>query len=81
MTYSGPERRNLDERTAISARLTAALSNPSLLLTIEEAQRLLGIARDASERILKRLESNGVLQQLQRGVYAPGPLISGMPRL
>ena len=81
MTYSGPERRDIRARTAISARLTAALSNPSIVLTVEKAQELLGVARDASERILRRLETNGVLQQLQRGVYAPGPLISGMPRM
>jgi predicted transcriptional regulator of viral defense system len=58
----------------------AALSSPSLVLTVDEAQRLLGLAREACERILKRLENNGVLQQLRRGEYAPGPLISGMPR-
>lgn len=46
--YSGPERRNLAMRTVLSARLTAALSSPSLVLTIDEAQRMLGIARDAS---------------------------------
>jgi len=56
------------------------LSSPSLLLTVGEAQRLLGIARDAAERILGHLEDSGVLRQLQRGVYTPGPLISGMPR-
>jgi predicted transcriptional regulator of viral defense system len=59
----------------------AALSSPSLVLTVNEAQRLLGLAKDACERILKRLESNGVLQQLRRGEYAPGSLISGIPRL
>jgi predicted transcriptional regulator of viral defense system len=80
VTYLGPERRNIAERLAISARLTTALSHPSLLLTVEDVQVLLGVAREASERILKRLEANGVLQQLQRGVYAPGPLIRGMPR-
>ena len=80
-TYKGPERRDLRSRTAISARLTAALSNPSIVLTVDKAQELLGLAAEACDRILRRLESNGVLQQLQRGVYAPGPLISGMPRL
>ena len=34
----------------------------------------------ALDGILKRLEGNGVLQQLQRGVYTPGPVISGIPR-
>ena len=63
------------------ARLTSMLSSPSLLLTVEETQRLLGLAREACERILTRLEANGVLQQLQRGLYTPGPLITGMSRL
>lgn len=80
VTYSGPERRDLRGRAVISARLTAALSNPSIVLTVGEAQKLLGVAPEASQRILKRLESNGVLQELQRGEYVPGPLISGMPR-
>jgi predicted transcriptional regulator of viral defense system len=58
-----------------------ALACPSIVLTVDEAQRLLGLAREASERILKRLEANGVLQQLRRGEFVPGPLISGMPRI
>jgi predicted transcriptional regulator of viral defense system len=78
--YSGPERRNVTQRRAITARLMGALSSPSIVLTIDEAQRLLGVARDAGERILKRLEANGVLQQLRRGEFVPGPLISGIPR-
>ena len=80
MTYPGPERRDLRARAAISARLTAALSNPSIVLTVNEAHNLLGVTCEASERILKRLENSGVLQQLQRGEYVPGPLISGIPR-
>jgi predicted transcriptional regulator of viral defense system len=78
--YVGQERRDLKRRAAISARLASMVSSPSLLLTVDEAQRLLGLAADACDRILKRLEGNGVLQQLQRGVYTPGPLITGMPR-
>jgi len=80
VTYEGPERRDIRGRAAISARLTAALSNPSIVLTVNEAHNLLGVSCEASQRILKRLESNGVLQELQRGEYVPGPLISGIPR-
>jgi predicted transcriptional regulator of viral defense system len=64
----------------VSARLTAALSNPSILLTVDEAGKLLGVEPEASERILKRLEASGVLQELHRGEYVPGPLISGIRR-
>jgi predicted transcriptional regulator of viral defense system len=80
VTYSGPERRDLRGRAAVSARLTAALSNPSILLTVDEAGKLLGVQPDASERILRRLEASGVLQELRRGEYVPGPLISGIRR-
>ena len=68
-------------RAAISAKLMSVLSSPSVLLSVSEAQRLLGLAQEACERILRRLEKNGVLQQLQRDVYAPGHLINGIPRL
>jgi len=80
VAYSGLERRDLKLRTMTSARLMGALSSPSIVLTVDEAQRLLGLAREACERILKRLENSGVLRQLRRGEYVPGPLISGIPR-
>ena len=80
MDYEGPERRNLVSRAATTVRLTSMLSSPSLLLTVDETKRLLGLKEEACERILNRLESNGVLEEVQRGVYTPGPVISGVPR-
>jgi predicted transcriptional regulator of viral defense system len=75
------ERRDLTTRGLISAQLRSILSSPSILLTVQEAERLLGLTRDVCERILRRLETNGVMQQVQRGVYTPTSLISGIPRM
>jgi hypothetical protein len=35
--------------------------------------------RDACQRILRRLLEAGVLREIQRGVYTPTTLISGLP--
>lgn len=35
--------------------------------------------RDACQRILRRLLEAGVLREIQRGVYTPTALISGLP--
>jgi hypothetical protein len=79
MTERRPDRRNLTRRGAISAQLRAVLSSPSLLLTVDETQRLLRLHRDACQRILRRLLEAGVLREIQRGVYTPTTLISGLP--
>jgi predicted transcriptional regulator of viral defense system len=79
MTAHRPDRRNFTRRQAISAQLRAVLSSPSLLLTVDEMQRLLRLQRDACQRILRRLLEAGVLREIQRGVYTPTPLISGLP--
>lgn len=73
------ERRNLTERQQISAQLLALIRSPSVLLTVDGAQQLLRLQRDACQRILKRLVDAGVLREIQRGVYTPTPLISAMP--
>jgi predicted transcriptional regulator of viral defense system len=79
MSERRPERRNVPRRQAVSAQLRAVLSSPSLLLTVDEAQRLLRLHRDACQRILRRLLEAGVLREIQRGVYTPANLISGLP--
>jgi predicted transcriptional regulator of viral defense system len=79
MTERRPDRRNLTRRGAVSAQLRAVLSSPSLLLTVDETQRLLRLHRDACQRILRRLLEAGVLREIQRGVYTPTTLISGLP--
>ena len=75
------ERRDMSARDLISARLRSILSSPSVLLTVREVERLLGLTGEACERILRHLETNGVVQQVQRGVYTPTPLISGIRRM
>jgi predicted transcriptional regulator of viral defense system len=74
------ERRDPVRREDVSTRLRAMLSAPSLLLTVAETENVLGLARSACERILNHLEENGVLQEVQRGMYAPTALITGIPR-
>ena len=73
-----PERRNSTQRQRISAQIRAALT-PSILLTVEETQRLLKLHKEACQRILRRLVESGVLREIQRGVYTPTALLSGLP--
>ena len=79
MNRRQPDRRDLTRRQVVSARLHAALTSPSLLLTVDEAQRILRLHRDACQRILRRLLEAGVVREIQRGVYTPTTLISGLP--
>ena len=79
MNARQPDRRNATRRQAVSVQLRAVLSSPSLLLTVDEAQRLLQLHRDACQRILRRLLEAGVLKEIQRGVFTPTQLISGLP--
>jgi predicted transcriptional regulator of viral defense system len=72
------ERRDLTKRGLISAQLRSILSSPSVVLTVREAKRLLGLSDEACERILRRLENSGLLRQVQRGTYVPTPLIAGL---
>jgi predicted transcriptional regulator of viral defense system len=74
------ERRNITQRQRISAQIRAALT-PSILLTVDETQRLLRLHKDACQRILRRLVESGVLREVQRGVYTPTALLSGLPTL
>ncbi len=73
-----PERRNSTQRQRISAQIRTALT-PSILLTVEETQRLLQLHKEACQRILRRLVESGVLREIQRGVYTPTALLSGLP--
>lgn len=75
-----PDRRNAARRQAVSTQLRVMLSSPSVLVTVDETQRLLRLHRDACQRILRRLLDGGVLREVGRGVYTPTSLISGLPR-
>lgn len=79
MNARPPDRRDVTRRRAVYVQLRAVLSSPSLLLTVDEAQRLLQLHREACQRILRRLLEAGVLREIQRGVYTPTHLISGLP--
>ena len=78
MRRQQPDRRDLKQRQAM-IQVRALLSSPSVLLTVDEAQRLLQLQREACQRILRRLLEAGVLREIQRGVYTPTALISGLP--
>jgi len=79
MNARQPDRRDITRRQMVAARLHEALSSPSILLTVDEAQRILRLHRDACQRMLRRLLEAGVLREIQRGVYTPTTLMSGLP--
>jgi predicted transcriptional regulator len=72
------ERRNIRSRAAIVQRIIEGIvQNPSVTLTISTLQQWLGVPMDAAERILDRLASSGLVKEVQRGVWARGPLGAG----
>ena len=69
------ERRNVRERSALVRRLIkGVLQNPSLTLSVETLQAWLNVPVDAAERILTNLVSAGLVREVRRGVWVPGPL-------
>ena len=69
------ERRNVRERGALVQRLIkGVLQNPSLTLSVETLQAWLNVPVDAAQRILTNLVSAGLLREVGRGVWVPGPL-------
>ena len=74
----GEERRNIDTRAAIVQRvIQGVVRNPSVTLTVSTLQQWLGVPMDAAERILSRLASSGLVQEVQRGVWTRGALGAG----
>lgn len=64
------ERRNLARRAALVRRITSEfVEMPGLALTIAQASRLLGLPRDACERVLAGLARDGVLYRNSRDLY------------
>ena len=72
------ERRNFRTRAAIVQRgIEGVVQNPSGMLTVETLQQWLDIPHDAARRILSRLDSSGLVTEVQRGVWARGTLGMG----
>ena len=74
----GSERRNIRSRAAIVQRvIDGVVQNPSVTLTVATLEKWLGVPMDAAERILDRLASSGLVQEVQRGVWARSALGAG----
>ena len=67
------ERRNITIRSALVQRvIDGVIQNPSVTLTVNTLQTWLDLPLDAAQRILQRLASSGLVQEVQRGVWARG---------
>jgi hypothetical protein len=67
------ERRNIRVRSALVQRvIDGVIQNPSVTLSVNTLQTWLGVPLDAAQRILQRLSSSGLVQEVQRGVWARG---------
>ena len=67
------ERRDFTTRAAVVQRvIEGVVQNPSVMLTVDMLQQWLGIPHDAARRILSRLDSSGLVTEVQRGVWARG---------
>ena len=67
------ERRNIRTRSALVQRvIDGVIQNPSVTLTVNTLQTWLDVPLDAAQRILQRLASSGLVQEVQRGVWARG---------
>ena len=70
-TMARTERRNLPERSAkIRRAVDVVLDNPSATLRVETLGAWLNVRLDAAQRILSGMVSAGLLQEVQRGVFA-----------
>jgi hypothetical protein len=64
------ERRDIVRRAAIVRRITAEFREmPGLVLSLEQASRLLGVDVPACERIIAALERDGLLRRRPGGNY------------
>lgn len=72
------ERRDIKRRAAIVQRvINDVVQNPSITLTIGTLQQWLRVPEDAARRILDRLISSGLVREVQRDVWARGPMGAG----
>ena len=74
------ERRNLPERVAIvQSVVNRILENPSITLTVDTLQAGLNLPFDAAQRILARLASSGLVQEIKTGMFVRAPLPGAQP--
>ena len=67
------ERRNIRRRSALVQRvIDGVIQNPSVTLSVNTLQTWLGVPMEAAQRILNRLASSGLVQEVQRGIWARG---------
>jgi len=67
------ERRNNRTRSALVQRgIDSVVQNPSVTLSVTTLQQWLDVPLEAAQRILQRLASSGLVQEVQRGVWARG---------
>jgi hypothetical protein len=67
------ERRNNRARSALVQRvIDSVVQNPSVTLSVTTLQQWLDVPLEAAQRILQRLASSGLVQEVQRGVWARG---------
>jgi ribosomal protein S25 len=68
------DRRNVANRRAILQRaIVEVLRRPAVMVTADTLEVRLGIARDAAERIIRRLAGSGLIEEVRRGIWArPG---------
>jgi len=67
------ERRNISARAAVVQRvINGVVQNPSVTLTVDTLRTWLDIPDDAAQRIIDRLASSGLVQEVQKGVWARG---------
>ena len=67
------ERRNIRARSALVQQvINDVIQNPSVTLTVNTLQTWLDVPLDAAQRILQQVASSGLVQEVQRGVWARG---------
>ena len=67
------ERRNIRTRSALVQQvINSVVQNPSVTLSVNTLQQWLDVPLDAAQRILQKLTSSGLVQEVQRGVWARG---------
>ena len=69
------ERRNLRARAARVQRLiNSVIDNPSVTLTVDTMGQWLDVPLDAAHRLLAKMESSGLMREVQKGVWVRSTL-------
>lgn len=66
-----PDRRNVKRRAQTIQRAIAEVMHaPRATITLDALEHQLGVGREVAQRILRRLVSSGVLQEVREGLWA-----------